>query len=243
MRPMMLAIAATILLLPTITADCAVSDESLVAHWNFDEGSGEVAQDLTGNGHEAHLHGPEWVRTPRGHAVRFDGVDDVVTYENVQSMIVEGDMTLMVWLRTRASDGAGTNRLIFGDSGYGVQRNLNLRLSSYDVIMFEWADGSSNAILRADVDLLDGSWKHLAVAADSDAGVITMYVDGEPVSEMRMPLPISHAPTPGRMTGQWAGGCLKGDLDDIRLYDRALSPEEVREAFTSQATVQIGRSR
>lgn len=244
MRWMSQALLLPLLLaLTSMTGAPAPANERLVAHWSFDEGGGDVARDLTGNGHRATLNGPQWVRSPRGHALRFDGVDDIVTYADVDSMNLEGDLTLMVWVKTRASEASDTNRLIFGDSGAGVERNLNLRISSYDVIMFEWADGTRNAILRADADLLDGSWKHLAVVADSGARQITMFVDGEPVAGMRMPLPISRAPTPGRMSGQWAGGCFKGDLDDIRLYDRALSAAEVRAAFESEATVQIGRSR
>ncbi len=243
MRNLVLLTVLGLLLTVATAGHCAVSDEGLVAHWSFDEGSGDSARDLTGHGHDATISGPQWVRSPRGYALRFDGVDDVVTYANVDSMNLQGDLTLMVWVKTRASEAPDTNRLIFGDSGAGVQRNLNLRISGYRVIMFEWADGTRNAILSADADLLDGSWKHLAVVADSGAGRITMFLDGEPVAQMRMPLPISRAPTPGRLSGQWAGGCLKGDLDDVRLYHRALSADEVREAFESEATLQIGRAR
>lgn len=221
----------------------AWGQDGLVAHWSFDEGSGEVSRDLTGNGHDAAIDGPTWVPSPRGYALHLDGADGVVTYADVDSMNLVGDMTLMVWLRTKATDGAETNRLIFGDSGAGVQRNLNLRISSYNAIMFEWADGTRNAYLRADDNYLDGSWKHLVVVADSQAMRATMYVDGEPVSSMRMPLPISKAPVAVRMSGVWAGGCLEGDLDDIRLYNRALPADEVRAAFESEATVQLGAAR
>jgi len=231
------------LTLALAAATGAWAQEGLVAHWSFDEGTGQVSRDLTGNGHDATIAGATWVPSPRGHALHLDGADDVVTYADVDSMNLVGDLTLMVWVRTKAADGVGTNRLIFGDSGMGVQRNLNLRISSYNVIMFEWADGKRNAILRADDDYLDGSWKQLTVVADSGAMRATMYVDGEAVSSMRMPLPISQAPTPARMTGVWAGGCLEGDLDDIRLYNRALTADEVRAAFESEATVQIGTSR
>ncbi len=242
MRRLMMLMVLGALLGPTVDGRCAVSDEGLVARWSFDEGSGGVARDLTGHGHDATIAGPEWVRSPRGHALRFDGVDDIATYADVDSMNLEGDLTLMLWLKTRASEASDTNRLIFGDSGSGVQRNLNLRLSSYDAIMFEWADGSRNATLSADSGLLDGSWKQLVVVADSGAARVTMFVDGEPVAGMRMPLPISRAAATARMTGQWAGGCFKGDLDDVRLFNRALSAEEVREAFEEEATLQIVRS-
>jgi hypothetical protein len=218
------------------------AEDGLVAHLTFDEGSGEIARDLTGNGHDGVIAGPEYVKSPRGYALSFDGVDDTVIYSAVESMILTGDMTLMVWIKTDAHVAAKTNRMIFGDTGYGVERNLNLRLSCYGQLMFEWADGERNAYLTADANLLDGAWRHVTVVCDSAAMRATMYVDGEQVAGMRMPLPISKAPVEDRMTGVWAGGCLDGELDEVRLYDRALPASEVRAQFEAQAVVQVSSS-
>lgn len=215
-------------------------DDGLVAHWTFDEGSGDVARDVTGNGHDAVLKAVEWVPSPRGHALRFDSRGDLARYAGVETMILSGDMTLAVWVRTDAAAGAGTNRLIFGDTGLGVERNLNLRLDGYGNLRFEWADGKVNASLLAPASLLNGTWKHVVVSADSGAGVAVLYVDGAEAARTEMPLPISPAPVRERLTGWFYNGFFQGDLDDIRLYRRALSAAEAGALFAAQADLQIG---
>ncbi len=215
----------------------------LVAHWGFNEGSGSVARDLTGNGHDATLTATEWVPSPRGWALRFDSKADLANYGNVAGMNLTGDLTLAVWLKTDFSIDPKTNRIIIGDTGLGVERNLNLRMDGYGYLRFEWADGVRNASLLAPSSLLNGTWKHVVVTCDSGARVATMYVDGRQVAQMPMPLPISKAPTKERRTGWFYNGFFQGELDDIALYSRALPAAEVKALFQSQADLQVGKAR
>lgn len=240
---MRIAFTAALLCLPLSACFAQGLDEGLVAHWTFDEGGGDVARDVTGNGHDAAIRGAAFVPSPRGHALRFETREDLAHYGRVEDMILSGDMTLAVWVKTDASVEPRTNRLIFGDTGMGVERNLNLRMDGYGYLRFEWADGTANASLLAPAELLNGTWKHVVVAADSAARRAVMYVDGESVAEMTMPLPISPAPVRERLTGWFYNGYFQGELDDIRLYSRALPEAQVRELFSSQAVVQVGRSR
>jgi len=218
------------------------SDEGLVAHWSFDEGEGAVAEDQTGNGFDAKIDGPVYVRSPRGYALRFDGKDDTVTYATHPDMLIEGDLTLLAWVKTDSSVASGTNRLIFGDAGAGVNRNLNLRLGPYGHLRFEWGNDTSNANLLADAKLLDGTWKHIAVVCDSRTMQAIMYVDGHRVAEMRMPLPISKTRYHARMSGRFFDGCLKGDIDDIKVFNRAMSEAEVMQAYRSQGMLELGKA-
>ena len=217
-------------------------DSSLLAHWSFDEGKGSAARDLTGNGFDAQIAGPLYVRSPRGHALRFDGKDDTVTYATHPRMLIEGDLTLLVWVKTDSSLASKTNRLIFGDTGAGVYRNLNLRLGPYGHLRFEWGNETSNANLLADAKLLDGTWKHIAVVCDYAAMQARMCVDGHCVAQMRMPLPISKTHYQVRRSGRFFDGCFKGEIDDIKVYRRALSQAEVVEAYRSQAALEVGKA-
>ncbi|MBM3891128.1 MAG: LamG domain-containing protein, partial [Verrucomicrobia bacterium] len=144
------------------------------------------------------------------------------------------------WVKTDSTVAPHTHRLIFGDSGAGVQRNLHLSLDSYNRLSFEWADGKSNDSLLAPASLLNGPWKHVAVVADSRAMRVVMYVDGVEVVRKPMSLPISKAPTKERLTGWFYNGFFQGELDDIRLYNRALTAKEIQRLFASQADVQAG---
>jgi hypothetical protein len=216
---------------------------SLVAHWTFDEGSGTTARDITGNGHDATLRNVDWVPSPRGHALRFDSRDDLAQYGNIESMMLSGDLTLAVWVKTDASVAPHTHRLIFGDAGYAVLRNGNLAVDSYQRLSFEWGDGKSSAAVLAPGALLNGAWKHVVAVADSRALHVSLYVDGAVVAEMPMPLPISKTAAKERLTGWFYNGFFQGELDDIRLYSRALSPAEVQGLFRTQADVTLGAGR
>ena len=217
------------------------AEPGLVAHWTFDEASGQTVRDVTGNGHDATVNSAAWIASPRGHALRFDSRDDLVTYGQVETMNLSGDATLAVWVRTSSSVEPRTNRLIFGDTGPGVERNLNLRMDGYGYLRFEWGDGRRNASLLADASLLAGTWKHVVVSCGWQARRAAMYVDGSPVASMTMPLAISPTPVKQRITGWFYNGYFAGDLDDVRLYSRALSATEVKQLFTSQADLQVGR--
>ncbi len=73
--------------------------EGLVGWWKFDETSGIVAYDSSGNGHDGNLtNGPTWTNGKIGGALSFDGFDDLVTLGNVTGGLL--DLTLSAWVKT-----------------------------------------------------------------------------------------------------------------------------------------------
>ncbi|NOZ23645.1 MAG: LamG domain-containing protein, partial [Planctomycetes bacterium] len=225
MKPRHLVLGLALLLLALPLAIHA--DEGLVAHYTFDEGSGAVVKDHSGKGHDGKIKGAKYVKSPRGHALSFDGKDDIVDFGNDPSMIVEGSMTLMVWLKTDASVAPKTHRVIFGDSSGTINRNLNLRIDHQNQLRFEWGDTKSHGTLATTSKTLDGSWRHLTVVCDWKARLITFYVDAQPFAQGEMPIPMSKTAFSKRFIGYWGYGCFKGEIDDIRLYNRALPEAEI----------------
>jgi len=217
-----------------LCACAAAAEKGLVAHYTFDEGSGSVVKDRSGNGHDGAIKGAVYVKSPRGYALRFDGVDDVVDFGADDGMIVEGSLTLMVWLKTDSADAPTTHRVIFGDSAGTINRNLNLRIDYRNKLCFEWGNGSKHGFMTADSGVLDGTWRHLALVCDWEARLITLYVDAQPFAQKEMPIPVSKTAIGKRFIGAWGYGCFKGDIDDIRLYDRALSESEIERIYTSE---------
>ena len=155
-------------------------------------------------------------------------------------MNLSGDVTLAVWVKTDSTAAPNTHRLIFGDSGPGVARNLHLSLDSYNRLSFEWADGKSNDSLLAPgqsaqrhVEACGGGGRFAGHAGHDVCGRVE-------VVRKAMSLPISKAPAKERLTGWFYNGFFQGELDDIRLYHRALTAEEIQRLFASQADVQAG---
>ena len=90
-------IALVSLVLVLILVGSASAD--LVAHWEFNEGSGSVARDASGNGHDGTIDGtPQWVRGKIGGALEFDGSN----YVDIPSGVTDlsQSFTITAWIKT-----------------------------------------------------------------------------------------------------------------------------------------------
>jgi len=214
----------------------------LLAHYTFNEGRGAVVRDRSGAGRSGENRGATYVPSPRGYALRFDGLDDQVTYAGNAGFRLRGSFTFAVWLRTDPEAGAGTTRLIFGDTaGRSVKRNLNAKLDKYQRIHVEWGNGESYAYLTADAALLAGGWHHLAVTCDERAKEAVLYLDGKAAA--RKGIPFAASPSgmsrPVRSGYWWEGNAFVGEIDDLKLYAGALTAEGVHELATRRTDAEM----
>jgi hypothetical protein len=220
------------LLLAPLALLHAATDPSLVAHWSFDEGSGDVLHDRSGNKHDGTIHGATWVPSPRGQALRFDGSKDYVDCGDAERLRVGGDFTLTAWLN--AADVSGRNRLILGDTaGLSVNRNYSLRIDK-GRLCFEKGDGTASETLLAAEPFPIGTWQFVALVFEGPRYFV--YQNGKIILEGKVGTPIT--PTRGdiRRIGGWSAGWFKGDIDEIRIYKRALPQRELMALLGNSAT-------
>ena len=87
----------------------AQSDEGLVAEWHFDEGSGSVVKDISGNGNNGTIYGATWVDGKFGKALSFDGMDDYVeiTYGSLSPIGSLSYFTTEAWIKTSDTSSIG----------------------------------------------------------------------------------------------------------------------------------------
>ena len=188
----------------------------LVVHWPLDEGAGTTADDASGNGCDGTFNGnPQWVAGYNSAgALNFNGIDDSVTYRFADE--TWSAYTIAVWARADVL-WQSVNRSIFsnyGDTEGGFQ------------LCF---DASNNYEYHADVDQVIGvaslDWVHLAVIYDGTTA--TAYYNGTLVA--------TFTPATDDLTfNKWAIGVNRGEnnwfdgsVDDLRVYDIALTPEEI----------------
>jgi hypothetical protein len=219
------------LLLAPLAAIPAAAEPSLIAHWSFDEGSGDVLHDRSGNKHDGTIHGATWVPSPRGQALRFDGSKDYVDIGKAESLRVGGDFTLTAWIT--AADVSGRNRLILGDTaGLSVNRNYSLRIDK-GRLYFEKGDGAASETLLSAEPFPIGTWQFVAVVFEGPRYFV--YQNEKIILEGEVATPMT--PTRGdiRRIGGWSAGWFKGDIDEIRLYKRALPQRELMAIFGNPA--------
>ncbi len=204
-----------------------LSDSSRpVAHWKLDEAQGNTAFD-SARQNDAALHGgPVWQPTggKKGGALQLDGVDDYVSTPFILDP-AKGSFSVFAWVKSSArgqviisqNDGTGT-RWLWTDPSYG-------RLTTW--LMHPPFDPLMSASTIA-----DGQWHHVGLVYDFEALHRHLYIDGKEAAKdtdfvggvsSNGGLYIGAEKTLG------AGTFLSGLIDDVRIYDEALSAEEVAE--------------
>ena len=204
-----------------------------VAHWTFDDGAGTVALDSSGNASDGILMGdPQWVPGARGGALEFDGIDDYVDCGNPAVLDITGDITLMAWIKVAAFTKTWETILGKGDDSYRMSRGPG----DGDSIHFG-ANGTGDN-LNASTVVTTNTWRHVALVYNGASK--TIYIDG--VEDAR-DASSGNINSSGYnfyvgQNSQQADRYLTGLVDDVRIYNKALSPLQIRElAVAPKATV------
>jgi hypothetical protein len=208
-----------------LAASHAYGQAGPVAAYSFNEGSGSTAADATGNGHIGTLSGATWSAAGRnGGALSFDGVNDWVTIADTNLLDLTTGMTLEAWVRPTLVSNWRT--VLLKERAGGLLYSL---YSSND------AGRPSSWIRRSGSDLETtgpsalsaNAWVHLA--ATYDGANLRLYVNGVQVSSRAVSGALETSASPLRIGGNavWTE-FFGGLIDDVRVYNRALSATEVQ---------------
>lgn len=201
----------------------------LVGYWRFDEGEGDVIFDSSGNEHHGGAkNGPQWVEGKFEMALRFDGVDDLVEIPHADQLVKLDQITIALWVKlTGPPDQQGGQAIhgLLGKGGYSHGYRLAVREST-KTVAFQLT--GEQFTLESKGTLTAGHWHH--IAATYDGSTMRLYIDGivdskrkeraGPIDSNTVPLVIGRA--------QFASNAV---LDEVRIYNRALSPAEVQALY------------
>jgi hypothetical protein len=219
----------------TVTVNVtAPSDEALVLALGFDENMGLTAFDGSGRNYHGTISGAERVSGKIGGALRFDGVDDWVTVADAPGLDLSSGMTLEAWVNPSAVGGWNTVLLKegAGNMAYELYANIDAaRPAAY----FTTPGGAIRAITGT-AALAANTWTH--IAATYDGANMRFYVNGSLVRTVARAGAILGTDGPLHIGGNevWGGEWFSGLLDEVRVYNRALSASEIQ-ADMSGATL------
>ena len=190
-----------------------VKKSPLVAYWRFDEGRGDVAYDSAGI-YDGIVQGATWTTGILGKALRFDGVDDSVDCGNAAALSPEF-LTISAWVKAEESSSrksiAYKGRMLF-------EADFDLVLSS-GIIKFEFGNEDDFVSVRSDSAITLNEW-HL-VSATRDGSKAAVYLDA--VKESTQPYNF----TPLIRDIPLIIGELRGAVDEVQIYNRALDEDEI----------------
>ena len=205
----------------------------LVAAYNFDEGSGTTVADFSGNDNTGTLEGgATWTAEGKfGKALVFHGAG-FVTVPPSPSLDLTSAMTLEAWVYPTASTHAST--AIMKEQPQQLAYALHAgSASGRPSAQFNVStEAAGERALMAPALLPLRTWTHLA--ATFDGGTLQLYVNGALVARRVVAGPITTSASPLRIGGNaiW-GEYFRGRIDDVRVYNRALSQVEIRVDMTT----------
>ena len=195
-----------------------VDDPTLIAHWALDETEGDIAYDSVGDNDAFVIGGTVW--QPSGGqvdgALQLDGVDDCAITGSIPNP-TEGPFSVFVWVKGGAPGQAvlsqmGGARWLCADPSEG---NLMTELKG---------TGWDAAELLSQTIITDGNWHRIGLVWDSSHR--TLYVDDIAVAEdTQTNLDASdNGLYIGTGKAMEAGTYWSGLIDDVRIYNRAVTP-------------------
>ncbi|MCY3021813.1 MAG: hypothetical protein NTW87_22615 [Planctomycetota bacterium] len=211
-----------------LAAEQPAAGKPLLAHWTFDEESGDNCRDVSGNGCDAFAPpgqgaGIQRVRGIFGNALAFSGshmlhIPGKPAFANL-ARISFSAWTMPTELNAyreifRKED--GDKRVLFSYQDNGTHLSLGLNINGY---------------VECDAPIeprqvLDGAWHHCAATFDGE--FMRVFLDGKEIGSLKRPGPIATGgAAPGCIGSLNGGECFQGLMDDLRIYADALSADEI----------------
>ncbi|MBN1854156.1 MAG: metallophosphoesterase [Pirellulales bacterium] len=206
----------------------------LIHRWKLDEKSGLTAVDSVGgaNGTLFHMAGTEWTDGFLAGSLAFDGSNDYISVGQVTTLQLANTMTISAWVNVHSPfpDWGGIAGWVH-DTG-STESGYCLNTMTGGGLSFGLKTQNTDMIYLAASGYETGTWYH--VAGTYDGSMQRLYINGEQVAEQANTGSIDWDPVGsdgfeiGRYHDDNENIVLPETIDDVRVYDRALTADEIR---------------
>ena len=228
-------------------------DDGLVGYWSFDNNEGSIAYDESGNDNNGLIEGASWTLGISGNALDFDGINDYVYVPSSSSLnFGHGDFSILAWVKTDNSKADDIQIIEKMDriGGQAPFRGYYFRVSHHTYHENNpepcLSDGINDVEIWGDDFLADNEWHFIVATFDRD-DKLKLYVDGEFDNSEDINIVGNIDVSNPLYIGQQdnSDNRFVGQIDEIRLYNRVVSKEEISELFNNpgglKSTIMFGR--
>jgi Concanavalin A-like lectin/glucanases superfamily len=204
----------------------------LVARWPFDEGMGASAADATGNGNAGQMfNNPRWLKSTvpgagaTDFAVRFDGIDPSMQVAAQTIPALEAPKSIAYWFSAERASAAANGRQTTCVALIDAGMRMGLHVGTDRGRPAVWQKGANAGMLMASGPPPAAGFHHIGYTFDGT--VHRLYVDGRVVGMGMQPAQTGRVAT--LLVGTYAvpNEMCTGQIDDLRVYNRALSESEL----------------
>ena len=203
----------------------ATLSKGLVAWWKLDEAGGRQAADSSGHRYHGTLVGePKW--QPKGGgaggALELSGNGQYVVIAEQKAFDLNERMTVAAWIYVTKFDKKWQTIVAKGDTSWRMARDKDR-----DCVQFAFNAIPKEQLIKGTIPVNDGKWHH--VAGVYDGKKMYLYVDGklDGSTATTTNIPTSTEPVCIGENSQAKGRFWNGLIEDVRIYDRALTTEEI----------------
>ena len=207
----------------------------LAGWWQFDETAGTQADDSSTYGNDGTLmNGPVWTGSGE---LSFDGINDYVEVLDSNSLSFTNQITISTWIQLAVDDDRFMKIVVQPSSVDSVDpwenycidlRNKNPRFTLSSGVPGTW-NGCFDTSYSSPLDV--GVWYHLA--GTYDGSTMTLYVNGQPTQTHQVALTLGDNALPVYIGGRPEEAHFNGLIDEVRIYNRALTETEIQNLFQS----------
>jgi len=222
--------------------DIAVTDPNLLGWWKLDEGAGTTVVDWSGHGNHGMFQGnPEWVEGYDGGALEFTGSSTYVDCGNAEALNIDV-FSVSFWCNIPSTQ--GYNHMV-SRGGHESASAVNWGVMMHgneQRILFESFNDTTWPGIRSDTTI--GQWHHVVATYDGDT--MQLYHDGtlaETTSGAGMLLDQSRPFLIGaRSDAGSAGAFFSGSIDDVRIYNKVVTEDEISKIMAGDPMIAWGPS-
>ena len=209
----------------------------LVSHWKFDEGQGTTAYDSAGTNHGT-ISGAQWTAGKTDSALDFDGVNDYVNCGDGASLDGMAAITLSAWIYPKGWGGIDRGRILSkrvdphnayelgvnGDLGELGKNRIAASFYGYNDVIGVFSSNNSISL---------NQWFH--IAATSNGSQQKIYINGIEDGSSNVNIGnIRDAAANlwiGQITSAYINGAFDGTIDEVIVFNKALSAEEIQQLY------------
>ena len=219
----------------------------LVGSWTFDgpDMANVTAFDRSGQGNNGALtNGPKRTIGRIGQALNFDGSDDLVNMSSPASLDDVKPITVSAWIKPNSTGEGGIGTIVSKmDTGADDGRWM-FYMQSTNAIEFFKDDGTPNYVRRSSNSTITiGAWQHVVATWDGSTNM-KIYINGTETTYQTSTNGSGARSDAVRNFGigniNNGSQTFDGLIDDVRVYNRVLSSDEIKRLYKIGATFKIG---
>lgn len=216
-----------VLMFLIIGSASAALDDGLNAYWQFDSGSGNTAEDSSGNGNDGTVNSATWTSGKFDDSLSFGGNGENV---DVPDVINNGKFTISFWFRPEGSN--------WGGSIYDMTQDPRYFYISAQSSQMQWyfEDSNDDDMQITVSENFGKTWHHITVTGEYNSnGPHEVFINGSRRASSSLSVvskPNLDSPRIGADTDTYASpGDFQGKVDEFRIYNRRLSDSEIAELY------------